>query len=303
MSEWRMDPARWRELVPLVQMVYNQAPAPSLGNIPPVKVMTGIEPMSPLALLQQPGSAEPITMEALMDIKKLEFAKFQAALAELHSEAAQAADKKRAASRARNSKAQMAQFEPGDFVLYMDVWNATPAKLSVRWKGPAQVIKATSPWVFEIQNLITGVVKEAHASRLKFYADQDLNVDHELLAHVAHNDQGHVVESFGDCRWNPQTKAYEVQVKWRGLDDVEKSWEPATNLMEDLPVAFAKHLSTCSNDSVVRAMQQAYSWPSSEGGSMAFKKPSRRRPANKDVDTTSTTSRLAEGDPSQQSDS
>ena len=36
---------------------------------------------------------------------------------------------------------------------------------------------------------------------------------------------------------------------------------------------------------------------------MAFKKPSRRRPANKDVDTTSTTSRLAEGDPSQQSDS
>jgi len=261
--------------------------------------MTGIKPMSPLSPLQQPGSAESITMDALLEIRKLEFSKLQAALADLHSETAKVADKKRAASRARNSKAQMAQFEPGDFVLYMDVWNATPAKLSVRWKGPAQVTKATSPWVFEIQNLITGVIKEAHASRLKFYADQDLNVDQELLAHVAHNDQGHVVDSFGACRWNPQTQSYEVQVTWRGLDDVEKSWEPASNLMTDLPVAFAKHLSTCSNDPVVRAMQQAYSWPSSEGGSVAFKKPSRRRPANKDVDTPQTTSRLAEGDPSQ----
>ncbi len=104
-----------------------------------------------------------------------------------------------------------------------------PNKLQMRWKGPAQVIKATNPWIFEIQNLITGVVKEAHASHLKFYADKDLDVNQDLLAHVAHHDQGHVVEDFRQCRWNPANKLYEVQIKWRGLDESEKSWEPAEN--------------------------------------------------------------------------
>ena len=68
-------------------------------------------------------------------------------------------------------------------------------------------------------------------------------MDHELLAHVAHYDQGHVVKTFGDCRWNSQSEVYEVEVQWLSLDDAEKSWEPAVNLMTDLPVAFTKYIS------------------------------------------------------------
>ncbi len=97
------------------------------------------------------------------------------------------------------------------------------------------MVKANSSWAFEIQNLITGLVKEAHASRLKFYTDKDLKVSADLLAHVAHNDQGYEVEAFGDARWNEVKQVYEIAVKWRGLDDVETSWEPAQNLFEDLP--------------------------------------------------------------------
>jgi hypothetical protein len=65
----------------------------------------------------------------------------------------------------------------------------------MRWKRPAQVIKATNPWIFAIRNLITGIVKEARAS-LKVYAGKVLDGNQDLLAHVAHNDQGHVVEEF-----------------------------------------------------------------------------------------------------------
>jgi hypothetical protein len=40
----------------------------------------------------------------------------------------------------------MAQFDAGDFVTNMDVRRATPTKLSVLWKGPAQVEEAVSPF-------------------------------------------------------------------------------------------------------------------------------------------------------------
>jgi hypothetical protein len=98
-----------------------------------------------------------------------------------------------------------------------------PSKLKVRWKGPAQEIAARSAWIFEIQNLVTGLVKEAHASLFKFYADKDLEVSEELAAQVAHNDLGHVVEDFGPRRLHAEQKRYEVEVKWRGLRDLENS--------------------------------------------------------------------------------
>jgi hypothetical protein len=49
----------------------------------------------------------------------------------------------------RNAKLPMAQFDAGDFVTYMDVRGASPTKLSVLWKGPAQVEEAVSPWIFK----------------------------------------------------------------------------------------------------------------------------------------------------------
>ncbi|ETV91955.1 hypothetical protein H310_13604 [Aphanomyces invadans] len=105
-----------------------------------------------------------------------------------------------------------------------------------------QVVKATSGWVFEIQNLITRIVREAHASRQKFYADESLNVDEELLRHVTHNADGHVVDQLVDCRYNPRTSAFKVLVRWRGLQDVENSWEPATNLLEDVPAVVKRYV-------------------------------------------------------------
>jgi hypothetical protein len=159
----------------------------------------------------------------------------------------------------------------GRFRIDMIVWAGRPAKLRMRWKGPAMVVRANSPWVFEIQNLITGLVKEAHASRLKFYADKDLEVSADLLAHVAHNDQGYEVEAFGDARWNEVKQVYETAVMWRGLDDAETSWEPAQNLFEDLPGPLAKYLKTRMADSVFHAMCERYGWHLPQGVTVAVK--------------------------------
>ncbi|ETI29963.1 hypothetical protein F443_22918 [Phytophthora nicotianae P1569] len=105
----------------------------------------------------------------------------------------------------------MAQFDVGDFILYADVWQHNRAKLRV---------------------------KEAHASRLNFYADNSsLAVTEDLLRHVAHNSEGHVVDTFLSTRYNTNEKRHELLVHWRGLDTVEDSWEPATVLLQDVPVA------------------------------------------------------------------
>ncbi|KAE9265120.1 hypothetical protein PR003_g32556, partial [Phytophthora rubi] len=113
--------------------------------------------------------------------------------------------------RATKKGTSMAQFDIGDYVLYADVWQHVRGKLRVKWCGPAQVVSTTSNWIFEIQNLVTGQRKEAHASRLKFYADASLNVTEDLLLHVAHNGEGHVVHSLLEARYNRQEKRHEIK--------------------------------------------------------------------------------------------
>jgi hypothetical protein len=53
---------------------------------------------------------------------------------------------------------------------------------------------------------VTGEVREAHASRIRFYADKDFMVSEEELAHVSHHDQEHVVEESQRCRFNQEQK-------------------------------------------------------------------------------------------------
>ncbi|KAG2789690.1 hypothetical protein PC129_g11034 [Phytophthora cactorum] len=130
----------------------------------------------------------------------------------------------------------MAQFDIGDYVLYAEVWQHTRSKLRAKWCGPAQVTATVSNWIFEIQNMITGQRKEAHASRLKLYTDASLNINEDLLLHVAHNSEGHVVDSLLKARYNMNEKHHEIKVHWRGLDEIEDSWEPAVTLLQDVPV-------------------------------------------------------------------
>ncbi|ETM02791.1 hypothetical protein L917_00835 [Phytophthora nicotianae] len=122
----------------------------------------------------------------------------------------------------------MAQFEIGDFVLYA-----------------------------EIQNLITGQRKEAHASRLKFYADSSLDVTEDLMLHVAQNSEGYVVDSLLKARYNQQEKRHEIKVSWRGLDVIEDSWEPADILLQDVPVAVKAFFREHGKQAPVRALRKA----------------------------------------------
>ncbi|KAE9331185.1 hypothetical protein PR003_g15127, partial [Phytophthora rubi] len=87
---------------------------------------------------------------------------------------------------------------------------------------------------FKVKHLVTGEELDVHASRLKFFADKDLEVTEELLEHVAA--QGIIlrVRELIRHRWNDQSRSNEVLVGWHGLEAIEDSWEPLSAIYKDV---------------------------------------------------------------------
>jgi hypothetical protein len=79
------------------------------------------------------------------------------------------------------------------------------SKLQVKWKGPRRVASVESDYVFVVENLLMKELKAAHAKRLRFYKDKELNVTAELAQAAEHNDhQPSVVSKILDARYNKQ---------------------------------------------------------------------------------------------------
>jgi hypothetical protein len=67
--------------------------------------------------------------------------------------------------------------------------------------------------VFVVENLLAKELKAAHATRLRFYKDKDLNVTAELAQAAEHNDhQLYVVSKILDARCKEQEMFHELLV-------------------------------------------------------------------------------------------
>ncbi|ETV80476.1 hypothetical protein H257_06747 [Aphanomyces astaci] len=202
LSEWLMQPDQWRLIVPVVMLVLNQSPSDTLGGVAPIIAMTGIRAMSPLDRIPIPAATKVTTLHDLLSWRNDDMAAMATALDKMHATVLDAATRKRKKNRERRSKkkvAEMAQFDVGDFVLYIDVWPISHSKLSVTWRGPAQVV----------------------------------------------------------C------------VRWRGLQAIEDSWEPAANLLEDIPTEFKRYVRSNKADPQIKAMAAALNVTQSLGGIVA----------------------------------
>ncbi|KAG2870789.1 hypothetical protein PC116_g7687 [Phytophthora cactorum] len=222
--------------------------------------MTGLPAMKPSDTIFVPGPIETATLDTIQTTQQQNVKRVQQALVGMHRRISQVNNAVRATGRQTHIKKKgttMAQFDIGDFVLYADVWQHTRGKLRVKWCGPAQVVSTVSNWIFEIQNMVTGHRKEAHSSRLKFYADNSLDVNEDLLQHIAQNSEGHVVDFLLKARYNKTAKRHEIKVHWRGLDQLEDSWEPAEVLLEDVPNAVKAFVSTHNTLAPVNALRKA----------------------------------------------
>ncbi|OWZ16875.1 hypothetical protein PHMEG_0009272, partial [Phytophthora megakarya] len=124
-------------------------------------------------------------------------------------------------------------------------------KLLGQWLGPFRIVEAL-PHAFNIQHLVTDKIYEVHGSRLKYYADADLNLDVEMQELVT--SQGIVLDvaAFLDHRYNEVLRRWELLVQWAGLQHIEDSWESLWVMQKDVPHAVLQYVES-KNDDLLRA--------------------------------------------------
>ncbi|RLO03243.1 hypothetical protein DYB28_014014, partial [Aphanomyces astaci] len=99
--------------------------------------------------------------------------------------------------------------------------------------------------VMETQQLVPPYeVTVHHACRLKMYHEGGREVTEDLEAQIAFGDGGFHVERLDEARC--VDGQHQVLVKWLELDHEESSWEPAANLLDDIPSYVARGEVFCS---------------------------------------------------------
>ncbi|ETO81712.1 hypothetical protein F444_04040 [Phytophthora nicotianae P1976] len=226
LSEWRLQPTDWLRVIKIVQMVLNHSPCSAIDGVAPVAAKTGLRAMNPTDPIAVPEPIQVTTLDEIKRSRSENIATLQAALADMHKRT----------SKANKKKEQTAK-------------NIVMAKKARLWRN---LMWAISSFTLMFGNTLERSSAEAHASRLNFYADNSsLAVTEDLLRHVAHNSEGHVVDTFLSTRYNTNEKRHELLVHWRGLDTVEDSWEPATVLLQDVPVAVKAFVRSHQDDEAV----------------------------------------------------
>jgi hypothetical protein len=90
--------------------------------------------------------------------------------------------------------------------------------------GPRRVASVEPDYVFVVDNMLTKELKAAHATRLRFYQDKELNVTAELAQAAEHNDhQLYVVSKILDARYQEQEMFHELLVAWCGFPTEEST--------------------------------------------------------------------------------
>ncbi|GMG17270.1 unnamed protein product [Phytophthora fragariaefolia] len=178
----------------------------------------------------------------------------RSSLHDLHREVADAKERQRLRDMAAHNGTP-ANFDVGDYVLWSRIDQRLPnRKLLGHWVGPFKVIAAL-PHSFEIEHLLSGRKYEVHASRLKFYADSDLNTTTELLELVSSQGMLLGVDKFVDYRFNQEFGRWELLVAWQGLQSIEDSWEPLTDLLQDVPTKVRDYINSIDDEDLRRQLE------------------------------------------------
>jgi hypothetical protein len=149
-----------------------------------------------------------------------------------------------------------ANFDIGDYVLVAKREFHAGEKLTLRWRGPFRIVGTLSDHVYEVEDLSSGRVTSIHASRLQFYSDVSLDISTDLLAHIAHNNQGFDVRDLLDVRYDAESKSYCVLVSWLGFENADNTGEPLANLLQDIPHLVSRFLDKISNQDLAAALRE-----------------------------------------------
>jgi hypothetical protein len=131
-----------------------------------------------------------------------------------------------------NARAKLIDFKVGDYVL-VSLLHRRTSKLFCTWQGSYQVIAAVLPLVYQVRSTVDDSIMEAHASKIKLYADDALNVTEEMRVQRSYDDAKFFIEEVVDERFHQGV--HQAFIKWRGFSDLDNTWEPVTLVQEDAP--------------------------------------------------------------------
>jgi hypothetical protein len=218
-----------------VQSILNNSNSSHGGNIAPITAFTGREPDSPLRSLVFSDAGKTVTLDAAQTTQLMNIQVLRASVEAIHKQAYESAQSNRASARLHKPPSTLANYDLGDFVLVAKREFRGGVKLSLRWNGPQRIVSARSDYVFDVEDILTKVITPVHATRLRFYHDSSLDETVDLLAHIAHQNQGYEVRKLVDLRYDAEACAYFLLVSWLGFEDADNSWEPLDIIYEDLP--------------------------------------------------------------------
>jgi hypothetical protein len=243
-SEFRMLTTEWPAVSPLIQSPLNNSPYARLGGLAPSEVLLNVRADSPLRTIAPDLEHSPMSFSDIRAEQILHMNTLKRAVEEMHHTVRSTATTRRAASlNAKNSThAVVPNFDVGDFVLVARQVSHAADKLTRRCLGPQRVVKVISEWVYSVEDLRHGEVQDVDATRLRYYADEKLNVDADLINQVAHNEQGFPVAGFKELTYSNEDKCFVFGVSWHGFEEADDTYEFLETMMADVPQKVSAYL-------------------------------------------------------------
>jgi len=243
MSVHRLEMDEWPQMVPIVQSMVNQRPAPRLDNKAPITVFTGhprTEPMDAIRLVddtfkhvnwdERPGKLELIRRQAQEVGESLEAA--YEVVVNL-TKKAQIRNQNRVAKKCKGFHADV-----GDYMLARIKQPGNTRKLQVNWQGPFLLVEHKNEKVEILEPLIGDKTRfEVHHRLLKRYRSADTELLDQWLQQAAYDLGSLEIESITQIRWSDTHQRFEFLVDWVGLPS--PTWETVEAVLDDDP-AMAK---------------------------------------------------------------
>ncbi|ETK97411.1 hypothetical protein L915_00033 [Phytophthora nicotianae] len=236
----------------------NHSPVPSLANRAPIELFTGLPCPSTLDSVFLPGGKGcAATLSELKPKTEQLLAELRASINCMHKAVKDVRQRQSKRYKERSHYEQTINFPIGDYVLRSRVDKKLYVnKLRVVWVGPYRVV-GSADYYFTVEHLMIGTTMDVHPSRLKFHAGDSLNVNEELIDHIASQGTLLAVEAFVEHRLNPDMQSYKVKVKWFGLEPIEDSWKPIKTMSEDVPQLLLEYATSSTDDLLLRAVMSA----------------------------------------------
>ena len=174
LQEERRDNREWVDVVPAVQWSLNTAYRERYASTP-YNVMFGRAPLTSFSALAS-STGQDWKVDALdEETLRRNVANVVEVQQRLHKVVEERVKKTRERQRQAISRGQLPNFAVGDYVMMGRVrWSGSTPKLVSTSIGPWRIVKAVKVHVHDVQNIVTGEVKDVHVVRLWFYVDKDL---------------------------------------------------------------------------------------------------------------------------------